>query len=419
MYRRKFLSLIPGSLALGIYPPLQAETTGWQFSSPPLADNRNYWVSTLLKIADPVLTNLSRGRLKASMPVELNPGNKSNRSAYTHLEAFGRLLAGMAPWLELGADNTEEGKQRARYIQLTRKSLAMATDPASPDYMKFKGADYDQSIVDAAFLAQALLRAPTQLWEPLDAGTKANVLNALQLSRNIKPHDNNWLLFMAMIETFLLKAGADSNKEKIDFAVKKHMEWYKGDGVYGDGAHFHYDYYNSFVIHPMLIDILRILDTAGKDSAGYYKTVLARGVRYAALQERMISPEGTFPVTGRSLAYRFGAFHSLAQISLMRQLPAEIKPAQVRGALSAVISRMVEARGTFDRNGWLTIGFAGHQPSVAENYISTGSLYLCSVGMLPLGLPPSDPFWANPPAEWTSVKAWKGIDFLPDHAIDV
>jgi hypothetical protein len=75
------------------------------------------------------------------------------------------------------------------------------------------------------------------------------------------------------------------------------------------------------------------------------------------------------------------------------------------------------APNTFDKNKWLTIGFSGHQPSVGETYISTGSLYLCTTGLLPLGLPASDPFWSAPSQDWTAKKAWSGSDFKADHAL--
>jgi hypothetical protein len=78
---------------------------------------------------------------------------------------------------------------------------------------------------------------------------------------------------------------------------------------------------------------------------------------------------------------------------------------------------MIEAPGTFDKQGWLTVGFCGHQPSMGENYISTGSLYLCSVALLPLGLPRSDPFWSGPPQPWSSRKIWNGEDTAADHAL--
>ena len=68
-------------------------------------------------------------------------------------------------------------------------------------------------------------------------------------------------------------------------------------------------------------------------------------------------------------------------------------------------------------NGWLQIGLWGHQPHLGETYISTGSLYLCSVALLPLGLPPSDNFWTRPPEDWTSRKLSAGQDLAADHAI--
>jgi len=98
-------------------------------------------------------------------------------------------------------------------------------------------------------------------------------------------------------------------------------------------------------------------------------------------------------------------------------LPARVTPAQVRCALTAVIRRTLDAPGTFDADGWLRIGFCGHQPSLGENYISTGSLYLCAAGLLPLGLPASDAFWCAPAAKWTSQKIWGGEDLPLDHAI--
>jgi hypothetical protein len=178
-----------------------------------------------------------------------------------------------------------------------------------------------------------------------------------------------------MIEAALCSVGQQWDGVRIDYAVRQHEQWYKGDGVYGDGPNFHWDYYNSFVIQPMLIDVLRTVSSSMPGLAEFYPKVLERARRYAVIQERMISPEGTFPAIGRSLAYRFGAFQLLGQVALMRQLSPEMNPAEVRCALSAVIRRMIDAPGTFDRDGWLTIGFCGHQPNIGERYISTGSLF--------------------------------------------
>ncbi|MDP4188262.1 MAG: DUF2264 domain-containing protein [Bacteroidota bacterium] len=414
MIRRNFLKLAP-----------VAGLAGYSFSmdkhvySPNNVlkfDTRAYWVSVLTKIADPLLVSLSNEKLKANMPVEAKAGNEADRRSVTHLEAFGRLMDGISPWLELGPDNSSEGLLRSKYISLAQKCLSVATNPSSPDFMNFtKGG---QPLVDAAFLAHGLLRGFDQLWQPLDSETKNNIIKALKSTRVIKPGYNNWLLFSAMIEAFLLKIGEAWDPMRVDYAIKKHiMDWYKGDGLYGDGSDFHWDYYNSFVIQPMLLEVIKIMVEKGKESNETYKLVLARAKRYATIQERLISPEGTFPAIGRSLAYRFGAFQLLSQITLMNELPSNITPAQVRSALSLVIHNMIEAPGTFDNNGWLTIGFHGHQPGIGETYISTGSLYLCTAGLLPLGLPPSDPFWTSPAADWTQKKIWNGQDLPNDHAL--
>ncbi|WP_255320119.1 DUF2264 domain-containing protein [Paenibacillus elgii] len=378
------------------------------------ADDRDYWLQTMQRIAKPVLEALAQRKLKERMPVE---AKLDDRELYTYLEAYGRLLAGIAPWLEHGPRTGAEGELRGEYVRLAQLAMDAATDPQSPDRMNFS--DGYQPIVDAAFLAHAILRAPTALWSGLDDRVKANVKEALRATRSRKPWFNNWLLFAAMIEAALCVIGDDTwDPMRVDYALKQHEQWYLGDGMYGDGPHYHTDYYNSFVIQPMLLDLLETVGDRYPEWAGLRERVQRRAVRYAAVQERSISPEGTFPVVGRSLAYRFGAFQLLAQMALREQLPDDVAPAQVRCALTAVMRRMIEAPGTFDAGGWLTIGFCGHQPEIGEPYISTGSLYLCATGFLPLGLSPDRPFWQDEAADWTSRKAWSGGYTPADHALE-
>ena len=414
MNRRGFLERAGASAAGmavgGAVPGTQPARGG---TGPGPGTEREYWVSVASRLAEPVLTNLARGTLKARMPVEEVAG--AGRASVTYLEAFGRLLAGIAPWLELPADTTPEGRTRARYADLARQGIAAAVDPSSPDAMNFT--KDRQPLVDAAFLAQGLLRAPRALRESLDAATRERLVRALESTRVIVPAFSNWLLFTATVEAGLFALGAAWDRVRVDYALRQHAQWYKGDGTYGDGPAFHWDYYNSFVIHPMLLDVLGAVGDQADAWKAMREPEIKRAQRYAAVQERLISPEGTFPPIGRSLAYRFGAFHLLAQIALRRELPAEVAPAQVRGALTAIIRRSIEAPGTFDEGGWLRIGFAGHQPGVGERYISTGSVYLCAVGLLPLGLPSSDPFWSDPPTPWTAQRAWSGQPFPIDKAL--
>jgi hypothetical protein len=382
-------------------------------AAPPPQDDRAIWIGHLRKLADPVLKNLAAGTLKARMPVEQAAG--ANRQNVTHLEAIGRLLAGLAPWIELAADTSAEGRLRAEYADLARRAIARAVDPSSPDSLNFTRER--QPLVDAAFLAQALLRATRTLRAGREPATRQNVIAALESSRVISPGFNNWLLFSATVEAALAALGAKWDRMRVDYALRQHDQWYKGDGVYGDGPAFHWDYYNSFVIQPMLLDVL----DASRDEMPAWKELSTRvderARRYAAVLERLIAPDGSFPAIGRSLAYRCGAFQLLASIALRHALPEGVSPPQVRAALTAVIRKTLEAPGTFDADGWLRIGFCGHQPGVGETYISTGSLYLCSVAFLPLGLDANDPFWSAPSQPWTSVRAWSGQAFPIDHAI--
>lgn len=379
-------------------------------------NEREYLVNTLIRIANPVLEALSKNKLKERMPVECAPDQEADRKNFTYLEAIGRTLAGIAPWLELGPDGSPEGKLREKYILMSLQCIKNATDPESADYMNFnKG---PQPVVDAAFLAQALLRAPNQLWGRLGSQDREHLINALKMTRICLPGYNNWLLFSAEVEAALLKFTGTCDRMRIDYAVKEHTNnWYKGDGIYGDGPGFHYDYYNSFVIHPMLLEVLQVLKEAGDKVDGTYNLAFQRIRRYAAIQERLISPEGTYPITGRSIAYRFGAFQVLAKVALLEALPENVSPQQVRAALYTLIKRQIEVPGTFDEHGWLTIGVAGHQPQSGEKYISTGSLYLCTEGLLMLGLPESNPFWQGADEKWTSKKAWEGDYFPIDHPI--
>jgi hypothetical protein len=411
MDRRDFLK---NGMALGAASSISP--LGLVSSDPSVGDERRYWVEVATRISGPVLQGLSDRKLKATMPVEAPHSTVEDRKQYTYLEALGRLLTGIAPWLQSGADSGEEGKLRSQYAELARRAIQSGTDPGSPDFLNFdKGR---QPVVDAAFLSLAILRAPTELWQKLDKSTQGNVIKALESSRVILPSYSNWLLFSAMVETALSFMGAWWDSMRVDYAIRSIDNWYKGDGIYGDGPPFHWDYYNSFVIQPMLLNILDVISKSDDTWKHYQPAVLTRARRYAEIQERLISPEGTFPPIGRSLCYRFGAFQLLSEIALRRQLPEGIAPEQVRCALSAVIRRMIDAPGTFDEQGWLRVGFYGHQPAIAESYISTGSLYLCSAVLLPLGLPAADPFWAGPAKPWTTKKVWSGEDVNTNHAIE-
>ncbi|MEI8060319.1 MAG: DUF2264 domain-containing protein [Ferruginibacter sp.] len=381
-------------------------------------NERAYWVALLDKIASPVLSNMSKGELKKNMPVVYSPAWDGRNNQVAYMEAFGRLIAGLAPFLLLPDDDSNESEIRKRLRLQTQQSLAHAVNPDSADYLYWGTPQTRQPLVDAAYIALALLTAPSALWEPLDAITKQCIIHEFKTIRQIEPFNNNWLLFAATIETFLLYAGEAIEAARIDTAIDIITKCYVGDGWYSDGEHFHFDHYNGYVIQPMLVEVLKVNIEKGRRDKKEFELAYKRMQRYASFQERYISPEGTYTVIGRSSTYRVGAFQPLVKLALEDALPEEIKPAQVRCALTAVMKRMF-IPDTFTNRGWLTLGLVGNQQKdIADYYSNTGSMYLTSLAFLPLGLPATHQFWSDPFTEWTQLKAWSGKPFKKDYAVD-
>ncbi|MBQ7940299.1 MAG: DUF2264 domain-containing protein [Clostridia bacterium] len=373
-----------------------------------MTNARKYWLDTMLAIAEPVLTALADRNFHTVFPSAFH----SSRAQYRCLEALGRTVCGMAPWLEADSLSAEETVIQKHFRDLTRQAIDSATDAASPDFMNFHNGS--QPLVDAAFLAHGILRAPIELQRKLDDRVRTNLITALISTRSILPPESNWLLFGAMVEAALWKMGEKICEERVDIAISRFSDaWYVGDGTYSDGKWYHFDYYNSFVIHPMYLDVLQTFDRYSH----LLPDALKRASRYAQILERMIAPDGSYPLIGRSVCYRFGAFQLLSQAALQEFLPRNLPPSQVRCALTAVIKKCVEG-GLFDENGWLVPGVYGYQPNLAEDYINTGSLYLCTTVFTALGLPPHHAFWADPPNPMTSQTLWSGGQMDADHAAD-
>lgn len=398
----------------------------------PLGDgqsDRAYWAELAYTMAAPVLENMANGTLQKNMKLELSPtwDNRDKKVAY--MECFGRLMAGIAPWLTLPDDDTPEGQKRKQLREWALKAYANAVDPESPDYLGWTSGG--QTLVDAAYVVESLFRGYKALWEPLDEVTKQRYIKELQGLRRYDPPYTNWLLFCGMEESFLMYAGGQYDAFRIKMAMSKVEEWYIGDGLYSDGPSFAFDYYNAFVIQPMYVECLQMV--AAKQPNNNYlirshgdkrngaknrlEVVMERMQKYGVILERFISPEGTFPVVGRSIPYRLAVLQPLAMLAWQKKLPKELSNGQVRAGITAVMKRMFEGKGktNFTEDGYLTIGFVGSHSNVADWYTNNGSLYMTSLAFMPLGLPADDPFWTDAPEKWTSKKAWEGDDFPKDH----
>jgi hypothetical protein len=376
--------------------------------------DRKYWLSEMDKMVRPILRSLAADSLRINMPqvTSIHVDNKAHRVEVQYLEVLGRVLSGIAPWIQLEGGDQKEIELRNLYRKWVVSGMKNALDSNAKDFMRFDLGG--QQLVDASFLAVAVIRAPW-IYQNLAKADQEKLLKSIKITRKFKPVFSNWLLFSAMNEVFLAKNGLDWDPMRVDYALQQMEQWYIGDGMYMDGPSYAYDYYNSFVIHPYLAGIASVIEKKTTAYNGMFEKIKKRNERYAVIQERLINTDGTYPATGRSLIYRGAAFHHLADIALRKSLPKELSPAQVRCALTAVLKKTLESSSTYSK-GWLTLGLYGSQPNIGDFYNNQGSPYLATAIFLPLGLSDKDPFWADPPQKWSSQKIWEGLDFPNDHA---
>ena len=380
--------------------------------------DRQYWCALAYKMAQPVLENMAKGELQKNMQTEFSPSFDNRNKKVLYMECFGRLMAGVAPWLTLPDDATAEGKQRKQLREWALASYKNAVDPQNPDYLCWGIGG--QNLVDAAYIAESFLRAYDTLWKPLDEVTKKRYLAEFAKLRHIDPPYTNWLLFSSTIESFMAKAGGDFDEYRVNSACRKVEEWYVGDGWYADGPSFAFDYYSSYVFHPMYLETLQAMVDAKVNSRldyqKYYDRELKRCQKYSIILERFISPEGTFPAFGRSIPYRMATMQPLALMAWYQKLPKDLSNGQVRAALTKVLHRMFDQENNFNEKGYLSIGFCGNgQKNVADWYTNNGSLYMTTLAFMPLGLPADHPFWTDAAQPWTQVKAWNNQQFPKDH----
>ncbi|QAY77950.1 DUF2264 domain-containing protein [Sphingosinicella sp. BN140058] len=421
MERRDFLALGAGALVAA--PSVAAKPKGGraQVDLPEGSADRAYMVDLLGRMSAPVLGPMSEGRLHAVFAPELSPSWDGRNAKVAYLECFGRLISGIAPWLALADDDGAEGRLRARLRQQALASYAHSVDPGSPDYLLWSVEP--QALVDSAYFTNALLRAPKALWAPLDSATKQRIIAEIKGLRRFSPPYTNWLLFAAMNEAFLLSVGEKWDPVRIDLAIRKINEWYVGDGWYADGPRFHYDFYGSYVIHPMLVEILEVLVATGAKFNSLATTDLLaqatkRMQRYGEHLERMIAPDGSYAPIGRSLTYRTAAFQPLGLLAWRKALPKTLPEGQVRAATLAAQRAVFRHSGNFDAKGYLTIGFTDHQPHLGDWYSNAGSMYIAAESLIALGLPGEDSYWTAPPQAWTSRKAFAGDAFPKDYYVD-
>lgn len=406
--RNKMKIVLAMIIAIFVAAPMQAKKKTVEKT------DRQVWADLCYKISQPVLENMSKGNFQKDFPLELSPTWDGRDTKVAYLETFARLMAGISPWLALPDDGTPEGKQRKQLHEWAIQAYKNAVNPNSPDKITWL-TNTSQPLCDASYLVESFMRAPEATWGQLDEVTKKRYIEGLKSLRTIRPAYNNWLLFRAMVEVFFMSIGEDVDEYALSVGLQKMSEWYLSDGWYSDGPEYAMDYYNSYVMHPMMVEVVEMCKKHKFSTPISLDLAVKRMNRFNTILERFISPEGAYPAVGRSVIYRMGAFQTLAMSAWKYGLPKDLTNGSVRSALTCVMKRMFAVDGNFDDKGYLRLGFAGHQPNLANYYSNNGSLYMTSLVFMPLGLPADHPFWTAPAEPWTSQKAWSGQEFPEDY----
>ncbi len=385
---------------------------------------RKKWLSLLLQIVNPVIYGFVNKNIKSIFPIHFSAhlpkdDKRRNQTEIVFIELFCRTLLGISILFQ-----NEEFIMKDHLQVLFQNTIFMINHTFS-GYLDFYHSSIDhQLIVEMANCALSFIRSP-YLWNSLQPLIKNNILNVMYYSiTKFKPHMNNWLLFEALIEIFLYKNQKIKVLNKPLLNVRVIESYYIGDSWYKDGTIFHMDFYNSYVILPFLITIYQELYLLNYQNNGIlfknlYQKTLLKIQRQSEFLERLIGSDGSFPIFGRSAVYRTAVFHTLVTTIYILGLPNTLSYGQVRAGLNAVIENMFqnEKIKIVDKHGFLTFGFSGFQPEMADEYSNSGSIYFALLIFMPLGLDENRIFWNSNEEDWSQKKLYNGNGINRDKSI--
>jgi hypothetical protein len=373
--------------------------TGW---------TRDHWVRLLATLsgafADAAETSGSPARPRlAGSDGGLVPG----------LEGFARMSVAWGAWLGLASNPTTLGAPEGR-VDVERLHAQGLLDGTERGGRWWWGEmeDRDQRIVEAAEIATGLWLGGKRLVPALGSEGLRQVLGWLDGVHGRETYDDNWVLFPAVVATVQRSFGWAVPDAAIDAGVDTMLARYRGDGWYTDGPGAAFDAYTGWAVHWDLLLWARI----DGDRRPRVRSLVRRRARtYLRSIVPQFAADGSRPLFGRSLGYRFAAAALFALAALL-DLDA-IPPGLARRIASGTIAHHLDLGALDPETGWLRRGVGAERPSVCERYVSAGAAAWAAHVFVALGLPADAPFWSSPeeplPVELgDGVRAIRGPGFL-------
>jgi hypothetical protein len=356
--------------------PAISPFTGW---------SRDHWVDLL-------------GRLTAGFAAAIGtrsparpwlPG--SDGDVVTGLEGFARMSVAWGAWLGLASNGTTvPGPDGPIDIErLMVRGLLDGTDPSRP-WSWGRMTDRDQRIVEAAELSTGLWLGRARLGRSLGPAGIGQVLDWLDQVHGLETYDDNWVLFPALVATVARGFGRTVPDALIDAGIDTMLDRYRGDGWYSDGPGEAFDAYCGWAVHW---DLLLWSQIDGERRPRIRRLVAQRARTYLRSIVPQFAADGSRPLFGRSLGYRFAAAAPFALAELLG-LDA-VDPGLARRIASGTIARHLELGAIDPATDWLRRGVGAERPEVCERYVSAGAAAWAAHVFVALGLPPDAPFWTR------------------------
>jgi hypothetical protein len=209
-------------------------------------------------------------------------------------------------------------------VAALRTALLHGTDPAHPGYW----GDIDERstlICEAADVALALWLGRDDWWPRLDEAQRVQVLLWLGQAVGRRTADNNWHLFVVLIDAVLAKLNPAHSFSSTD-RLERVRSFMRGQGCFTDGPTGQIDFYNAWGFHYALHWLGDLGVLSANDPLLLALPELCRWYQW------LFTEQGV-PLFGRSLCYRFAA--SVPLLACAARAPEVVEPGVALGAYLA------------------------------------------------------------------------------------
>lgn len=380
-----------------------------QVRSPYTGWTRDHWVAQLAGLT----AAFAAGAEASGSPARPRLPGAPPDDRICGLEGFARMSVAWGAWLGLSANSAMlrgRGRQ-VDVVELVARGLLDGSDPEGAWWWGEMG-DRDQRIVEAAEIATGLWLGRDRLVPALGPAGLNRVLDWLGRVEGRDVYPDNWILFPSFVATVQRRFGRHVPDAAIDRGLDEMIARYRGDGWYADGPGHAFDQYTGWAVHWHLLLWARI----DGDRRPRLRALIERRARtYLLGIVPQFAADGSRPLYGRSLGYRFAAVAPFALAELL-ELGA-VPPGLARRIASGTIARHLDDGALDPATGWFRRGVGGERPDVCERYMSAGASAWAAHVFVALGLDEDASFWtaaeAALPVELSDgLTALRGPGFL-------